>query len=63
MAAVRRVRAPYDVYVHDYAWFCPRITLTAEGDRYCGEPGGAPCAACVVGWLGHFASTIGTNHQ
>ncbi len=38
----------YDVIVHDYAWYCPRITLTAREDRYCGEPDLRQCAFCVV---------------
>ncbi len=29
---------PYDIYVHDYATWCPRVTLLGDGDRYCGEP-------------------------
>lgn len=36
-----------DVYVHDYAWFCPRVTLLSFGDRYCGEPDLKACQKCV----------------
>jgi GT2 family glycosyltransferase len=39
---------PLDVVIHDYAWFCPRITLTAFGHRYCGEPTIAACRDCVA---------------
>jgi GT2 family glycosyltransferase/glycosyltransferase involved in cell wall biosynthesis len=39
---------PYQVIVHDYAWFCPRITLLDASKRYCGEPDVAVCAACVA---------------
>lgn len=38
---------PWDAYVHDYAWFCPRISLLSHGRRYCGEPDVAGCEACV----------------
>ena len=38
---------PYDVVVHDYAWFCPRVTLTGADGRYCGEPPPARCETCV----------------
>ncbi|WP_158746880.1 glycosyltransferase [Acidisphaera sp. L21] len=38
---------PYEIHVHDYSWYCPRITLTAERDRYCGEPGARYCAPCI----------------
>ncbi|MFT8895790.1 MAG: glycosyltransferase [Acetobacter sp.] len=39
---------PYDVYVHDYIWFCPRISLVGRMRRYCGEPDVATCEACVT---------------
>jgi GT2 family glycosyltransferase/glycosyltransferase involved in cell wall biosynthesis len=36
------------VMVHDFAYWCPRVTLTSHGDRYCGEPGDIEvCKACV----------------
>ncbi|WP_284945404.1 glycosyltransferase [Acidisoma cladoniae] len=38
---------PYEVYIHDYSWFCPRITLTNDNSRYCGEPNLAGCTTCV----------------
>ncbi len=38
---------PYDVYWHDYAWFCPRIALVPE-HSYCGEPALSGCEACVA---------------
>lgn len=38
---------PHDVYIHDYVWICPRITLIDESRRYCGEPALAACEACV----------------
>jgi GT2 family glycosyltransferase/glycosyltransferase involved in cell wall biosynthesis len=42
---------PQDIVVHDYASFCPRITLLtsptkADAPRYCGEPNLAGCTAC-----------------
>jgi GT2 family glycosyltransferase/glycosyltransferase involved in cell wall biosynthesis len=44
-----RLGIPGDVHVHDYAWFCPRITLLGEGRRYCGEPANpAVCEACIA---------------
>ena len=45
---VARIGAPYDVHVHDYAWFCPRISLVGGGGRYCGEPDARGCEACVA---------------
>jgi len=40
---------PEDVHLHDYAWFCPRITLLGPERRYCGEPEDPRvCDACVA---------------
>ncbi len=39
---------PYDVHVHDYAWFCARVALVGPAQRYCGEPEVARCEACVA---------------
>ena len=44
----RLLRLPVDVFVHDYASFCPRIALVSTGRRYCGEPDVAGCEACVA---------------
>ena len=44
---------PCDVHIHDYAWVCPRISLVAAFNRYCGEPDLADCEACVAD-NGHF---------
>jgi GT2 family glycosyltransferase/glycosyltransferase involved in cell wall biosynthesis len=38
---------PYEVHVHDYAWFCPRLSLVGTHRRYCGEPDQHECEACV----------------
>jgi GT2 family glycosyltransferase len=38
---------PYDVFVHDYVWICPRVTLIDGGGRYCGEPAVSVCETCV----------------
>ena len=46
-ALARELDIPCDVVVHDYSWFCPRITLTHPDGRYCGEPPVAQCEACV----------------
>ncbi|HWD58402.1 MAG TPA: glycosyltransferase [Stellaceae bacterium] len=42
-----RLDCPYDVTVHDYSYFCPRIDLIDENGRYCGEPEVAVCERCV----------------
>jgi GT2 family glycosyltransferase len=45
---VAQLGLPYDVHVHDYAWFCPRVSLVAGHGRYCGEPDLKDCEACVA---------------
>ncbi|PSJ48029.1 hypothetical protein C7H85_04320 [Zobellella endophytica] len=37
----------YEMTIHDYAWICPRITLSTSSGKYCGEPDVAQCASCV----------------
>ena len=44
----RRLQAPFDLFIHDYSWICPRITLIAEEPRYCGEPALEACERCVT---------------
>ena len=39
---------PMDIFVHDYATICPRVTLVTTSDRYCGEPEAVQCEACVA---------------
>lgn len=43
----RALAVPYEAYIHDYAWFCPRISLLGPDRRYCGEPEVARCEICV----------------
>jgi GT2 family glycosyltransferase/glycosyltransferase involved in cell wall biosynthesis len=44
---IARLGVPYEAHVHDYAWFCPRISLVGGQDRYCGEPDRQTCQSCV----------------
>lgn len=45
----RLLGIPEEVHLHDYAWFCPRVTLLGPERRYCGEPEDARlCDACVA---------------
>jgi glycosyltransferase involved in cell wall biosynthesis len=43
-----RLGIPYDIVVHDYAAFCPRISLVTGTRRYCGEPDLAGCENCIA---------------
>jgi GT2 family glycosyltransferase/glycosyltransferase involved in cell wall biosynthesis len=43
------LRIPFDIYVHDYAAICPRVTLTRPDGTYCGEPPLArDCDDCIA---------------
>lgn len=39
---------PHTVHVHDYMWFCQRISLLGPQGTYCGEPDVAGCQQCVA---------------
>lgn len=45
---VRAMKVAYDVHVHDYIWFCIRVALVNERNRYCGEPDTAGCEVCAA---------------
>jgi glycosyltransferase involved in cell wall biosynthesis len=45
---IEELGVPYTVHVHDYACFCPRVSLVSGTRRYCGEPALARCEACVA---------------
>ncbi len=53
-----RLGVPQEVFVHDYALFCPRIALVAE-QAYCGEPDVAACERCVARHGSHLSEPIG----
>jgi GT2 family glycosyltransferase/glycosyltransferase involved in cell wall biosynthesis len=44
---VLSLRVPYHVFIHDYVWVCPRVTLLNGNGVYCGEPAIDACEACV----------------
>jgi glycosyltransferase involved in cell wall biosynthesis len=49
MTLAARLKLPYRVFIHDYSYWCPRITLCTKGPRYCGEPlDTRECDACVM---------------
>ena len=43
----------FDATIHDYAWICPRVTLTLPGARYCGEPAVERCCECIAVYSPH----------
>ncbi len=55
---IARLGVPYEAHVHDYAWFCPRISLVGGQDRYCGEPDRTSCQSCVDDHGSFLSETI-----
>jgi len=49
---------PYDVWVHDYAWFCARLSFVTGDGRFCGEAEPPVCEACIADWGSELAETI-----
>lgn len=43
----RLLDVPHEVRVHDYGWFCPRITLIDDTGLTCSEPDPAACQRCI----------------
>jgi glycosyltransferase involved in cell wall biosynthesis len=58
---IHTLGVPYDAYVHDYTWFCPRVALVGRGDRYCGEPPPKSCAVCVNTFGTYLSDPIGVD--
>ncbi|MFT8364920.1 MAG: glycosyltransferase [Gluconobacter cerinus] len=52
------LNVPYDIFIHDHIWFCPRISLLNGEGRYCGEPDVAGCEACVSRWGSYLGENI-----
>jgi GT2 family glycosyltransferase len=50
---------PMDIFVHDYAAICPRVTLVTTSNRYCGEPEATVCEACVADLGSRLREEIG----
>ena len=44
----RALGCPYNVYIHDYSWFCQRVSLMGVKGRYCGESDLAGCESCIA---------------
>ena len=38
---------PYDVFIHDYSWVCPRLSLLGGDGKFCREPDLLACQACA----------------
>ncbi|WP_215750056.1 MULTISPECIES: glycosyltransferase [unclassified Gluconobacter] len=52
------LNVPYDIFIHDHIWFCPRISLLNGDGRYCGEPEVVGCEACIDRWGGYLGESI-----
>jgi GT2 family glycosyltransferase len=45
--AVVSLGVPYDVFIHDYSWVCPRLSLLGGDRKFCREPDLPACEACA----------------
>ena len=57
----RELAVPIEVWVHDYAWFCPRIALLGPAQTYCGEPPIEGCRRCVAEAGSHLGNDVGVD--
>jgi glycosyltransferase involved in cell wall biosynthesis len=55
---IRSLGVPYDIYIHDYSWICPRITLMSGETGYCGEPKVSACETCIKTHGSNIQETI-----
>jgi GT2 family glycosyltransferase len=39
---------PTDIWLHDYAWLCPRVAFVNAQGRFCGEAEPAVCETCLA---------------
>lgn len=44
---VERLKARWEINLHDYKVVCPRVNLADEDGHYCGEPADADCDRCL----------------
>ena len=50
---------PLDIYIHDYAMVCPRVTLCGASNAFCGEPEDVrDCEDCVTDVGGRTGEAI-----
>lgn len=61
LALAELLGVPVDSWVHDWASFCPRISLVGREGRYCGEPEIPTCEACVAELGSHLRERIGVR--
>ena len=61
MGLAAKLGVTMELYVHDYALICPRVTLVGREGRYCGEPDRTEvCDECVAAAGSHIEEVIGT---
>jgi GT2 family glycosyltransferase len=49
---------PYDVWIHDYAWFCARLSFITGDGFFCGEAEAPVCETCLAKWGSEIEETI-----
>jgi len=41
------LKVPVDVYLHDYGFYCPQVTMVGRNGRFCGAPRLSECERCT----------------
>jgi GT2 family glycosyltransferase/glycosyltransferase involved in cell wall biosynthesis len=59
MGVLAALGLPYDVWVHDYAWFCARVSFVTGENRFCGEAEPSVCEDCLARWGRGIEDPIG----
>ncbi len=47
-ALAQHFAMPSDIWLHDYAWLCPRVSFVTGEGHFCGEAPPASCDVCVA---------------
>ena len=50
LSLLRALGVAYDIWVHDYGWFCARLSFVTGEGRFCGEAPASVCEACIAEW-------------
>ena len=50
LGLLHELGVPYDIWVHDYGWFCARLSFVTGEGRFCGEAPASVCEACIAAW-------------
>lgn len=47
ISSILSIGIPYSAVIHDYSWFCPKVTMIDARGSFCGMPDVAVCQTCI----------------